>query len=1052
MARSSRLGRVSGLFSRDVSRRTNHRSRPFRTARFEPLEIRQLLSAAPTLASLADVTLYAGAPLHIALDGYDADGDTLTFSATTTSSLLSTYIPTGNRSMRISVQSADGTIDGDMIFQLFEDRAPRTTARIIALAESDFYDGLLFHRVAEYSDGTPFVIQGGDPAGNGTGGSGVDFDDEFHPDLMHTSAGILSMAKSSDDTNDSQFFITGTATRHLDFNHSIFGFLTEGDDVRQAIQSVDVDANSKPLVNVVMSSVEIFYDVENGVLMLSAPEGTTGEADVTVTVDDGNGGTAQQTFHVTIVADTPNSAPYLQPIDDVETTAGVPVTFTLPGFDVEGDAMYYAGYVYPSSSDLTMTIDSNTGQVTITPTSTAAGVYGILVGVRSATSDWDVQAVPVLVTPGTPTSISLLTSSDTGASSTDGITNHDNSGVADDRVLGFRVYGVATGATVSVYADGQLIGQATAIESSVVVLSTGQLTLADGVHQITAIQTLADQPIAIGNRTDSVTLTSQTSAAYPITVDRTKPVISSSPVIEAAAGAVYSYNVESDAETAGEARYRLDYAPAGMLIDPQTGLITWTPQESQEGTQSVTVVVADLAGNETQQAFNVSVNQSPDIWTIGNKLVQEGETLSFTVTAVDPDGDTPLVYSLAAGAPEGAAIDPETGEFTWTPTEAQGPGEYDIYFKVTDSAGSVGTQKIRVTVTEENLVPLLAEIPDYQVDEGQLLSFLAAATDPDLPANVLTYTLRPGAPSGAAIDPATGRFTWRPGETHGGHTYSITVRVTDSAGAFDEKTFTVAVNEIDDQPVFAAMPAQFLAPGMDLRVRAEAVDPDIPTNSIRYELAAGAPAGAAIHPTTGVVTWSVPRNFPLGEVDLVVRAVEVRSDGTDGLATTGTLRVSVVTYAPDAFDAALARSTFDRVTMAPLANVALLDDAAPRIRFVPLEGAVPSRVRPRDEGPLGFQIASDTGGDDATLRDEQAKPKEESQSKPAKTESAAVELGPRTGTKRPHGETTTLRTLDLPIEEGSLSALLDAAMETLSDEELTADVVDVAKAPAGEAA
>ena len=308
--------------------KSNDRGGVFRRSRLEYLEPRLVLSASPTLAALADVTVAAGAPLHIALDAADADDDNLTFSISIsneniTGGSLGYQVPQGNRSMLIS------TNHGDMVFELFEQRAPKTTDRIIELAEDGFYDGLIFHRVID-----DFMIQGGDPDGDGTGGSGQDFDDEFHSTLLHTSAGVLSMAKGNDDTNDSQFFITSRSTRHLDFNHSIFGFQVEGQGVRQAIEEVatklndgdadnDDDADAaKPFTDVVMESVEIFYDNENGVLRLSAPEGASGTADVTVTVDDGNGGTVSQTFTVTVVADSDtsaNSPPYLEDIPDIKT-------------------------------------------------------------------------------------------------------------------------------------------------------------------------------------------------------------------------------------------------------------------------------------------------------------------------------------------------------------------------------------------------------------------------------------------------------------------------------------------------------------------------------------------------------------------------------------------------------------------------------------------------------------------------------------------------------------------------------------------------------------
>src|SRR5690606_19222892 len=96
--------------------------------------------------------------------------------------------------------------------------------------------GLKFHRVLNN-----FVIQGGDPLGNGTGGSTLgDFDDQFHLDLQHNRTGVLSYAKSADDTNDSQFFITEGPQRFLDFNHSVFGQLVEGETVRQGISNTAV--------------------------------------------------------------------------------------------------------------------------------------------------------------------------------------------------------------------------------------------------------------------------------------------------------------------------------------------------------------------------------------------------------------------------------------------------------------------------------------------------------------------------------------------------------------------------------------------------------------------------------------------------------------------------------------------------------------------------------------------------------------------------------------------------------------------------------------------
>ena len=141
---------------------------------------------------------------------------------------------------------------GNMKLELFSDKAPKTVENFVKLAKEDFYDGLKFHRVIK-----DFMIQGGDPNGDGTGGPGYTIDDECHKDLKHDKKGILSMANSGSNTGGSQFFITLTATPWLDGKHAIFGKIIEGDDVLDAIGKVEVGANDKPAEDVVMKKVTI---------------------------------------------------------------------------------------------------------------------------------------------------------------------------------------------------------------------------------------------------------------------------------------------------------------------------------------------------------------------------------------------------------------------------------------------------------------------------------------------------------------------------------------------------------------------------------------------------------------------------------------------------------------------------------------------------------------------------------------------------------------------------------------------------------------------------
>ncbi len=155
---------------------------------------------------------------------------------------------------------------GNFVCKLFADECPITVGNFVGLAtgktpwttpdgassDKPLYDNTKFHRVIPQ-----FMIQGGDPAGNGSGGPGYRFADEIHQDLKHDKPGILSMANAGPNTNGSQFFITEIPTPWLDGRHAVFGHVIEGMDVVLKIAHAPTAAQDRPKQDIVLQRVEI---------------------------------------------------------------------------------------------------------------------------------------------------------------------------------------------------------------------------------------------------------------------------------------------------------------------------------------------------------------------------------------------------------------------------------------------------------------------------------------------------------------------------------------------------------------------------------------------------------------------------------------------------------------------------------------------------------------------------------------------------------------------------------------------------------------------------
>lgn len=285
-----------------------------------------------------------GKALVVPLAASDADGDVLSYSVAAGSDALKVQVRNANPIMRVtatyntvsgtSVLAGSGTMDA----VLFRDFTPLTAGYIGGFAAAGFYDGLKFHRVLE-----GFVLQGGDPLGNGTGGPVFQFDNEFAAPLIFTGTAQLAMANSGFQngaaTNGSQFFITLDDTRFLDFNHTIFGQVVRGFDTVDeiAVTPVNSPLTGSPVSPVVMTDVALLPTYTDAVALIAATG--TGVANVVVTVSDGVA-QVSGTLVVQSEVDAVNDPPFVVPTADVVGT-GSTATVRARAVDLESDFLQW---------------------------------------------------------------------------------------------------------------------------------------------------------------------------------------------------------------------------------------------------------------------------------------------------------------------------------------------------------------------------------------------------------------------------------------------------------------------------------------------------------------------------------------------------------------------------------------------------------------------------------------------------------------------------------------------------------------------------------------
>ena len=328
---------------------------------------------------------------------------------------------------------------------------------------------------------------------------------------------------------------------------------------------------------------------------------------------------------------------------------------------------------------------------------------------------------------------------------------------------------------------------------------------------------------------------------------------------------------DPDREDAGKLRFSAIGLPEGATLDPQSGVLEWTPTFDQSGIYTPTAIVTDgeYADSTTIKIEVRHVNRPPVLATVPAQQVEENQLLTFSITASDPDvEDSGKLQIRAQNLPQGATFDATAATFSWTPDYEQS-GTYAVRFTVADPAGLTAETEVPITVLHVNRPPALAAIQDVTVMENQPVNLRLTATDPDKEDVGKLRFSATALPEGAVLDPATGVFEWTPNYDQSG-IYPVTVTVTDGAGATAEQKFTITVEHVNRPPQLAEVTAIAGKENQLLTYTFSGSDPDAEDQQqLVYEIE-GLPEGASFDAKTGTLQWQ-PNYEQSGTYPIAVR-------------------------------------------------------------------------------------------------------------------------------------------------------------------------------------
>jgi PKD repeat protein len=555
--------------------------------------------------------------------------------------------------------------------------------------------------------------------------------------------------------------------------------------------------------------------------------------EVTIEAFEGTANKSTLTFEYGIT----NDPPLMDPISDQSVAENSQLSFTVTASDPDGDTVTYSAQSLPTGAVFT-------GQdFTWTPDYDQAGTYQVTFIASDGTLQDSLTA--------------NITVTDTNRAPV--LTSITNKSVPEDSLLTFTVNAADPDEdTVTYTAQGLPIGAAFTGQTFTWTPDYDQA----GTYQVTFIA--SDAAL-------------QDSLTVDITVTETNraPVLTPIANILRPEDSLLTFNVDATDPDEDTVTYTAQGLPTGAQFTGQT--FTWTPDHTQAGTYQVTFIASDGMDQDSQtiSVIITNTNRAPVLAPIANKFVAEASTLTFTVNATDPDGDT-VTYS-AQNLPGGAQFTGKT--FTWTPNYTQA-GTYQVTLVASDAADQ-DSQTISIVVINTNRAPVMAPIANKSVPEGSLLTFNVNATDPD--GDTVTYTAQ-NLPFGAQFTGQT--FTWTPNLDQAG-THQVTFIASDGMDQ-NSRTANITVTGTNQAPVLATVGNKSVPEDSLLTFIVYAADPD--GDTITYS-AQNLPEGAQF--TGQTFTWT-PTHDQAGTYQVTF----VASDGSDQDSQTITITVTNSNAAP----------------------------------------------------------------------------------------------------------------------------------------------------------